>query len=773
MKRHQYVAGCVIVMSILFGFGGATNADTLSVAFDAEFEHPPQTGMFRTRLSSVTPVSFIADQTGGMTALFLPEPADCVGMIGWIAEGNESKAVGPAVLCIANGAVTEEQLNAGLDRGKTGVVDHRLVIRLGPSQPGDPVEGDQMPSQVRLNSGRVVAQIFLRGCDTKVFRKFGDLVFEQGTIAFTFWTDFQGRSQVRMSAAPVLLQELDGNTWNLIRLGCDVAQLMPSSPFDGQSVSFAGSSSRQPPDPSTLPGQFSLLIGQIDRLVYLQQLGTKDAQRLLKRLDRAAKGLQGADPDKALHELQKFRDDVIALRDRGVVDDAVAANLEKVELGIEAFLTRFVDLHLPTLDPVLYCSGNGAPCADTVSFCKFTSWYVDGASIDAAPDGSPNHPFTSITEALAEAAEMTLCGVTLHLAPARYTGPLEITRHTRVIGRVDPISTSTFPTTIVEGSVRNQGPFVLELSNVTLSWFHDEAANGVFVDHPCARTVLDNVAVVGYRGFGIRQRGGALVAQRTVVANTHAYPDSLFQGTGLVLSCGVQAVLRDVVLDSNESAGLLMAHPGTTVDALRLVVRNTRVHPSLRARGPAVAEASVNYGGAVQVRHQARLNATSVHISENWLAGIVVDMGAVAVVDYGTISHTMVVPLIPESPLLSNRGGVNAAAIREGHLMMSEFIVTRAEYCGLLATLRGEMDHRGTVTLTEAGPGRYRGADGRLHGYTSSSQVTRSVIGACIPEYISWYRLFDSVVYFDNDEKFAIEGSDFPVPVVSSPADEL
>jgi hypothetical protein len=56
MKRHQYVAGCVVVMSILFGLGGATNADTLSVAFDAEFEHPPQTGLFRTLLSSITPV---------------------------------------------------------------------------------------------------------------------------------------------------------------------------------------------------------------------------------------------------------------------------------------------------------------------------------------------------------------------------------------------------------------------------------------------------------------------------------------------------------------------------------------------------------------------------------------------------------------------------------------------------------------------------------------------------------------------------------------------
>ncbi len=719
----------------------------LQVAINATFDHPPQSGMYRTLLSSVNPLAFTGDQTGGMTALFLMEPGDCFGIASWIAAGNQSKGVGPADICIANSTVTEQHFNSWLDRGKSGKqsgVDPRLIIPLGPPKPTEPIPPGQMQSQTRLNTSRVTAQIFLHGCDANGFHKYGDLVFEQGTLAFTFWTDNQGTSQVNLSANPALLQKLNSDTWNLIRDGCDVAQALPPSPADGQSASFAGTSLQQPPNPASLSGQISLLVGQINGLVFQQQLGDKAAGKLLRWLDQTVTSLQHARPDQAAHALQEFRDSLTTLGDKGLIDAAAAASLAKGALGIETFLADRVNLPLPPPpDPALYCSGNGEPCPDTLSSCKFTSWQVDGASSDPAPDGSPTHPFASITEALEQAAKMKLCGVTLNVAPARYAGPLEITRHTRIIGLPD-----TFLTTIVEGSVSNHGPYSLEIANITLSWFHDEVANGVFVDHPCAMTLLDHVAVLGYRGFGVRQRGGSLLSQRTIVANTFSQPDSLAQGTGMFLNCGVKVNLSDVVLDSNESAALFMAGLGTEVQAISLRVLNTRVHPSLAGAAPGAA---VNWGGAVHVRDQAYLDATSFYISENWLVGVIVDTGAVAVLDLGTINHTRPATLSP--PVTDGSGGVNAMAYRGGRVQMSSFIVTRADLCGVYVAPDGEMDLLGIHPL-------------------GLSEVSRSNIGACVqvPGY-HLSRLDSAVAYVDNGSDF--EGTDFPVPDVSDVAGAL
>jgi hypothetical protein len=255
------------------------------------------------------------------------------------------------------------------------------------------------------------------------------------------------------------------------------------------------------------------------------------------------------------------------------------------------------------------------------------------------------------------------------------------------------------------------------------------------VDHPCAITRLDNVAVLGYRGWGIRQRGGSLLAQSTIVANTQAHPESLSQGTGMLLTCGVIAELSDVLLDSNESAGLLMAGPGTQVEAFDLSVEGTRVHPSVA--DPALGDP----WGAVHVRDQANLEATSCYIAHNWFTGVFVDTGAEAVLDHGTIVDTIDIGRFFEARTIT--GGSGAAAFRGGHLQMLNFIVSRADVCGVQVAQAGEMD------LTRG-------------------QVSHNAIGACVqvPGY-DLARLTNDVQYVDN--AVTSEAADFAVPEPLTP----
>jgi hypothetical protein len=273
----------------------------------------------------------------------------------------------------------------------------------------------------------------------------------------------------------------------------------------------------------------------------------------------------------------------------------------------------------------------------------------------------------------------------------------------------------------------------------------------VFVDHPCASTRLENVAVLDYRGFGIRQRGGSLTLTDVRVARTREDSASMVHGTGILLSCGVQARMSAVSLFSNDTSGLFLAGEGTEVTALGVEIRGTRAHSAF------ADPANGNSWGAIHVRDSARLELRGFSVVRNWAYGVDVDARGTALLEFGTIGNTLgldrLFPSRSEFP-----AGMNALAAGGGQLGMRHFISTRADLCGLQIARDGGMDLFGDLLVL--GGGRSR----------STSEVSFSPIGVClqVPGY-DVARLTDGVVFRGNGT--AVEATDLPVPEISDPSE--
>jgi hypothetical protein len=737
------VLPAVTLASVAAAEDGRTTS--LPVAFGAKFDHGAKTGGFRTLLNGVSPLDIAAGPTGAMSVRLRVEPAGCFAMASWAPVESASPAAGPAVACLTNDTVSEPELNDWVGRGQHGHDDPGLVIPLGPPQPVEPNPSGPPSPEIRLNADRVVGQMWVSGCGSASFRKYANLIVEKGSLAFRFGADARGRPQVDLSAGLVVLEQLDGDTWNRVRQGCDAGQALPVAPVDGLSLSFAGSSATLPLDPSRLSGQIDGMAGRIESLMFEQRLAIPTGQKLLRQLGDVVSHVQRTRVDQAASEIQRFHDSLATLGERGLLDPVAAAELAKTALGIETFLGDRANVPVPPPDPLQSCSAGNGSCPDTVSSCAFTGWIVDAASTASAPDGTAMAPFPSLTGALIEAAKAKICGVTLFVRPGRYVEAVAVTRHTRIVGLT--VAGAPSARVAIEGPVSNHGPNVLDLRNVQLSWLRDAPADGVFVDHPCAVTRLTDVDVVGYVGFGIRQRGGSLWLARVGVTDTRALPDSLAHGTGVLLTCGVRGRFVDVQFDFNQTAGLLMAGAGTEVDAIGLVVRRTSVHPSLidpDLGGP---------WGAVHVRNEARLVATGFLVADNWMLGIGVYTFAEAVLDHGVITDTADISRFVAG-WLGPGGGVGALASAGGHLRMSNFIATRSDLCGVNVIEDGEMDLSGGATLV---------ADGDL---SHESEISHAAIGACVMvEGYDVSRITDGVVFRDNGINLQSVSLPLPAPI--------
>jgi hypothetical protein len=292
--------------------------------------------------------------------------------------------------------------------------------------------------------------------------------------------------------------------------------------------------------------------------------------------------------------------------------------------------------------------------------------YVDAGAAAAGADGSWKKPFTTITEALELAANQFACGVRVHVANGTYRESLNISRHTFIVGE---------KYVFIQGSFSLFGPHTLHLDRLRLRSQPDSIGAAVFAAHPCAHVVLENISISGHPGYGIRQSGGSLDVRSSRVMDTTALPDHLSQGSGIYLTCGVQARLSDVWLDHNASFGLQIAGEGTEVEATQLTVSRTGIHPSYISEECTVACTIYPGTGAIYVTDGGFLEATRLLVEGNLNAGVHVDRGSEALLEHATIRLT-------ERVADNWRHWSNVVTMTGGHIRLHNFVV-ESSFIGL------------------------------------------------------------------------------------------
>lgn len=574
-------------------------------ALQAEYQHDG----FRTLISDISDF-VLGEDSGNGKGLIVLGGGRGSGIISWQSD-NATDPSGPQTIILAS-PITDQQLNAWLADPIGSQVDPTLFIPVTEMQPP---QGIILPDSAKYwsNESDVIARIFVRNCFDDVYRTFGDISIGKNSVTFVTWADEQGDSNVEFFGAGSQLKVIQ-ETWSAIVSSCGL-QNLPVDAMPGTATNFSGSSVQPPYPPDTLPGQFGHLIDRMRALLYTQTLSDDQARPLLNDLNTASiLSLRNGQSDEALTAMAGFNTSVQELASLGIVDVGESKLLIAAANEIRNGISELAAETPPVPNVIDFCPGPAGAC-ETKEPCTRTVLHVSrGGKSASKPDGSPAHPYRSIRQALRRAEAGMLCGVDLIVDQGTYRGNITITRDTHIAARYpdDPLRP-----TIIQGTIENHGPFELGLDDVTISYPHRD---GIVSDHACATTILNDVQIIGARGYGIHHLGGILRATKTDVSGTRV-SRPLSTGTGILMSCGAQGQLAGLRITENQSAGLVLAGTGTRVSVLDLMVTGTGTHPRFSNR------IGSTWGG-VHVQDEAQLTGYGYSITDNEVFGLRVESDA-------------------------------------------------------------------------------------------------------------------------------------------------
>jgi hypothetical protein len=366
-----------------------------------------------------------------------------------------------------------------------------------------------------------------------------------------------------------------------------------------------------------------------------------------------------------------------------------------------------------------------APVAYQLSFLRFlcigpVEYHVQDGAIDG--DGSSDHPFESIGEALDRAEEERACEATVIVGPGTYRENLSIRRDTHIFGAGKDV-------VALSGTIENSGPHELWLYHLTMKYIY--SPGGIIVENAGATTILYDVLIDRAALYGVRQHGGTLAIYHSEIRYTYQYWDDLAEGTALFLSGGVEAHLFNVSLLGNGSAGLVASDDGTVVSATSLDVRNNSSNFWFRDE---IGSSYADGYAAVEVRDGARLFASDYSIVDNRGTGLFVHDDAEAFLSSGTITGTQSVSTSNGDKLGSN------IVVKAAILELEDFTSSWASLAGLQLLYGRFSGSRGAISQNVIG----------VHNIQSDDST------------YDYFGCIDEIVMAGNDRNF--DGTTLAVP---------
>jgi len=164
-------------------------------------------------------------------------------------------------------------------------------------------------------------------------------------------------------------------------------------------------------------------------------------------------------------------------------------------------------------------------------------------------DGSQDHPFCSVSDALNAADDPSVSRATIRVNNSWCAEDLSIRKSTDIIGQGS--------LTTIEGTVTNNSGAALRLANLAI--YGDGTDPAVSVDGANARTILDSVTIESATGYGVRQNGGSLNASGLLVVSTTPHSSDDGNGAAIYLEGGARARLEEIQLYDNDVTGLLVS----------------------------------------------------------------------------------------------------------------------------------------------------------------------------------------------------------------------
>ena len=302
------------------------------------------------------------------------------------------------------------------------------------------------------------------------------------------------------------------------------------------------------------------------------------------------------------------------------------------------------------------------------------NYYVNQSAASGG-DGSVQRPFRNIGEALTAAAAKQH-PVVVNIGSGTYVENLVISSNTLLRGVASGGRQDKTIGCTLNGTIQNNGPFILELFNLRLSG--SSAPGAIVVNNNAATTLLHNITIDHATRYGIFQSGGSLLADTLTVVNTAPGLISLADkqsrtmevsvyGTAILLN-NVQADFSNLTLRGNVK-GLMADGSACAVIIRQMLAERNSLNPFLKDLLVCRDYGFSNGLGCIEVVNGAKLQMQSVRILDNDFCGLSVRNGAL-VSGYDLV-------ILRSNKVLCNgndeHGGINVSARSGARVDLDQF----------------------------------------------------------------------------------------------------
>ena len=535
------------------------------------------------------------------------------------------------------------------------------------------------------------------------------------SILVKFLPDQKGERSIELSIQSMRLVDFEDDTWTQIIESGNRNLNLPKDPSDAECRSFTA---RQDAPGDKVLDNLTELRNVVLQSYRAGEIGANEMVRIVGYMDAYRISRSDADPGQAVANITRCYKSLENLVKTGKMKQLDTRPV--LELNKRIFTRTF---------PAAATLGRRVPPPSPAASGPEVTYNVREGPGTYVPDGTPAHPYRSISEAYDAAKAIDSRRVELVVDGGYYDEPLNFDRNT--ILRATP---GTRP--IIASTITCTRALQLEITGFSLMGAPSPGALQVLV--PGSSVSLVDVEIREAHRYGIYQRGGEIELRAVTVRDTRREPGQMEYGTGVVLQEGVEASLSSVTLNDNESSGMILRGRDSRLEGTDVVLRRNMMHTdfySEAARNPELQT------GAFLISDQAAANLTSLRIHENEFVSLGVYGNAVVTVDNAIVNFSRSIRVAGDRGTSSSYGGIGVRARNGGHLTMQNFLVSQCELVGVAVHPLGEIDlHVGDVSLNLIG----------VH-LMGSYDITR---------------LMDRVRYIDNGSN--LDSETLPVPGAGS-----
>jgi hypothetical protein len=673
-------------LSIFFSFGASANsqprlpwADLSILHVDSKITHKGNKSNYTSQIKGTSSVMISGDLKNQMSLKFLSglgKNAPSLSTHFDIYANNSTAGTGSYGLFIASSSATKKQILQWSEMQSKS--DPSLEIKLTKILNPDASINNLIPQYTNDKEihGTLFIQLFSKN-KIKVL-KYADFSIPENAIFCSLIQELNEGYSLQLQCSEFKIINIKQSTWKAILKEGNRYLGLSEIPFPGISTHFQAATKNQN---ESAPHSVLRLLRSAFEIYYLNDgLKTEKVRQVINLLDKIHESQLKAVFHQKIKKVLNLRNIISRL-----------SQYEQINQYEKTFLLDKIAFFADSLTVIPTMSASFDTLPEPLPESE-VEWIVYQSRYDPDPDGTVEHPFITIAQALEQAELEGHTFVTLLVYGGVFFEALEINQDTFLYG-----IEGTHP--VICSTIHCNGNVHFSMRGIDIM---DAPLPGALTaDHPGVRVGLNQVEIRNSDGYGIFQSGGNISLRNVLISNSKGEHRNFQSGAGAVFEDGVIIDANELTLVNNDGPGLIVRGIDTLLNGNELAVNRNFIDIVEGVTTPEDFEDGgvfVNSGGAIEISDHAEVHLSNLNMNENGFESILVTDHATLNIFNAFIRNTSDVrAVIGESDTVS-KGGIGIRTRLNGHAIVTDFTISDNALVGILISIDGEMDlHNGMV----------------------------------------------------------------------------